>query len=130
MKNIYKIALFIAIITVLILLVSKTVDLQEVRKLLIKFPKDTLISLLGLSLAISLLKAYRFYILLRRAKIKISFLQTMKSYIAGHTTTPLPGGETLRALLIHKETGTDIVRPAGPILALAYIDSMTTAFLA
>src|SRR5689334_14789652 len=93
------------LLLVLVYVVSKAININDLNKVIFSFPREQLLMLLTLSFIINVLKAWRFLVLLRFNKIKISFFDTVKTYIASQTTSPLPGGEALRGILVKRESG-------------------------
>jgi uncharacterized protein (TIRG00374 family) len=106
---------FILLLAIGIVL-SRTVNQEEVVRLLQEFPKHILILVLILAVVIQFLKAVRFLFLLRQAGIRISFWQVLKISLAGQATSALPAGEMMRGFLLRKETDASYVKTSGPIL--------------
>jgi glycosyltransferase 2 family protein len=127
---IYRFILTLVLLVVLVFVITKTVNLNELPNLLLNFPKLTLLELLFISSTISVLKAWRFLILLKNTSIKVSFWACLKTFIAGQAITPLPGGETIRGVLIHHETNTNILKTTGPVITQAYLELTSAAILA
>jgi uncharacterized protein (TIRG00374 family) len=94
---------------------------------ILSFPKDKLFFLILVSLLISFLKATRFFILLKTVGIKINFLDNLKVFIASQALTPLPGGETMRGLLLKYQTHTSFSYAAGPVVMQAFIEILSSA---
>lgn len=130
-----KIRLLISIILlgVLIYITSKAVKIEDLQKIIWDFPKDKLILFFALSFALTILKAWRFMILLQNININISFPETLKAFIASQAISPLPGGEAMRGVLIHEESGAKPIKTSGPVVAQGFLEvfsaSLMTAIL-
>ena len=111
-----------ALLVLMGVLLSQAVKIDDLQKIVWNFPKEQLALFMGLSAAISVLKAWRFLLLLHNSKIPISFWETSKLYIASQTTTPLPGGEALRGFLVQHETSIPAIRTTGPIITQAFLE--------
>ncbi len=125
----WRIIFLLVVSFLLILAVHKTVDWQQLWILLVEFPKLWIIALCALSLLISVLKSWRFHLMLKNNQIDLSFVQTLKVYLAGQTTTPLPGGEALRSVLLKKETGARISETSGAVITQAFLEFSSAALL-
>ncbi len=127
---IYRVLLAISLLVLLIFIASRSIDLTSIPSLLWEFPHIVLGELIFISVLISLLKAWRFLILLRNTNFTISFWTTIKTFVAGQAITPLPGGEAIRGLLIRYETGQNILKTTGPIVTQAYLELTSAAIMA
>lgn len=125
-----RIILSFLFIAGLFFLILHTVDIEKLVTLLFSFPKSTLVLLLFLSFSMSLLKTLRFYLLLQNAGIAVSFLTTLKVYLAGQAISPFPGGEAARAVMLRKETGVALSQISGTIVTQAFLEFLSAALLA
>ena len=126
----YRLPIFIFIAIAIIFILSRTVSLSTLEDQLTSFPKSQLVLLCLLSIGISVLKSWRFFLLLRKSDISVSFWQIVKVYIAGQATAPLPGGEAFRSVLLHQETGVDRVKTSGPVIMQAFLVFVSSAVIA
>lgn len=126
---IYRIIISFILLSVLLFVASKAVDIHDLPQVVLSFPKNVLIELLLISTIISILKAWRFLILLKNTDIKVRFLEVLKSFIAAQAVTPLPGGEAMRGILLHKEAGTNMLKTTGPVITQAYLELFSCAIL-
>lgn len=126
----FKVLSTLFVLTVLGFVLTKTVNISDLQGLIINFPKSWLGLFLGISILITLLKVWRFLILLKEGNIKISFWNTLKVFVASQAITPLPGGEAARGVLVHKETGDKAVKITGPVLVQAFLEVLGAATLA
>ena len=126
----WRISLSLLIFSILAFFISRSVDLNKLVSIISGFDKFTLGLLLLISFLISLAKALKFYILLLNNGLKISFLQSLKVFIAGQATTPLPGGESTRSFLLKKEINGKPSLTSSAILAQAYYDLLAASFIA
>ncbi len=124
-----KLILSLALMILLGFIVSKAVDPQKALRGVVEFPKKILILLLLISLSISLIKTWRFFILLKDLNLDISFIQLFRAYVAGQAITPLPGGEAARGLFIKKEAGLSLQKTSGPIISQAYLELISATIL-
>lgn len=119
---IYRLSSAVLTFLIIIMLISKSVKFEDLREVLITLPKGNLAFFLGISILISIFKAWRFLILLNNSKINISYWGTLKAFIASQTLTPFPGGEAFRGILVHKQSGTPVVTTAGPVIIQAFLE--------
>lgn len=126
-----RVTFTLIIITILVVLVSKEVDWTKVSDLLLDFPKSRLLLILVLSLSVTLLKVFRFFLLLRHSNYSLSYFQSAKIYISGQATSPLPAGEAMRGVLIKQEAKqTDLVDSSGPVVTQMFIELLSAAIVA
>ncbi len=125
----YRILIAVILVSVLIFIVSKTVRLDELWEELKAFPLQNLAILICLSFLMSFLKATRFYMLLRSINIKINFWNNLKAFIASQAISPLPGGETMRGILVTKEVKVPLIKTTGPIITQAFLEIFTAAII-
>ncbi len=127
MNRKFRLFLSVSLMILLIFLVSRSIHLDNLSQTIWNFPKDQLILFFGLSFAMSFLKAFRFLLLLHNAKIPITLWESSKVYIASQLTTPLPGGETLRAILVHHETEKPIKNTTAAIITQGFLEITSAA---
>lgn len=125
-----KLGLSAVLLTVLIFILNHAIKIKDLPQIILSFPKDQLLVLTSLAVAISVLKAWRFLILLRNSKIKISFLKNLRAFMASQAISPLPGGESMRGILIGKETGANFSETVGPVITQAYLELFSGGVLA
>lgn len=126
----FRIAFTTILLVVLIFVVSHAINIKNLPEIIFSYPKDQLLVLVGIALSISVLKAWRFLIILRNSDIKVTFLQNLKAFMASQAISPLPGGESMRGVLIHKETGTNLSHTTGPVITQAYLELLSGAIFA
>ncbi len=126
---IWRFVLFFIILALVLFTLIKAVDLSQLGELLIDFPRSSIAVLCFLSLLISFIKAWRFSFLLKNNQVKISFSQVLKVYFAGQATTPLPGGEALRSLLLKKEIGVRVSDTSAAVITQAFLEFSSAAIL-
>ena len=129
MKTWIRLALFALVFVVLAIFIAKGVDVKRLVDLVLNFSKTDLLVFCGISLVVAILKSWRFLILLSASDIDISFTDAVRIFLAGQATSPLPGGEVVRGILIKEETGTKIVNTIGPLFAQAYLEILSAALL-
>lgn len=125
-----RILISVVLLALLIFIVSRAVRIEDLKWVIWDFPKDQFILLLLISVTISILKAWRFLLLLRNSEIEISFWRVFKAYVASQSVTPLPGGEAMRGVLIYKETGERAMKTTAPILTQAFLELFAAAVVA
>ncbi len=81
-------------------------------------------------LTISVLKAIRFFIILRSGDLKVSFIKTIMIFISSQVFTPLPGGEIGRAVLFKNKLHLEMEQVATPVYLQAVIELWVAVFLA
>lgn len=90
----------------------------------------TLIIFIFCILAISFIKATRFFIILRSGDVQASFVKTVAVFISSQAFTPLPGGEIVRALIFKNRLHLEAEQIGAPVFLQAIIELWTAAFLA
>ncbi len=118
----FRLVISFSLLILLIFIISRAIKIENLRDIIWDFPKEQLLLFLGISLTISFLKAWRFLLLLHNTNIPITLWEVSKVYLASQTTTPLPGGEALRAILVHHETDTPIKNTTGAILTQGFLE--------
>lgn len=99
--------------------------------ILIKSLKWTTIAIfIAWILAISFIKASRFFIILRAGDVRVSFIKTLMVFIPSQVFTPLPGGEIGRAVLFKNKLHLTMEQIATPVYLQAIIELWTATFLA
>jgi uncharacterized protein (TIRG00374 family) len=129
-KIILRFLLAILLLAFLIFFIGKEVKFSEVLNLVGNIPKILLLGLFAVSFLMALLKALRMHLLFLQNKIKISFWQSVKVYMAGQATSPLPGGEAMRGVLTNIETKTPFMKTTGPVITQAFLELLSAAILA
>lgn len=104
-------------------------DVKDVGNLLLSFTVNDFLFFISLSLIMTILKALRFGIFLRKSKIQIPFITLLKVYFAGQFVSPLPGGEFGRGLLLKKEAGVRVRYTSGIILVQSFLDAFAAILL-
>jgi uncharacterized protein (TIRG00374 family) len=124
-----KLLLLLALSGFILYSLLKAVNLTELRHHLAQFPLSFLFLLCLLSMGISLLKSWRFLLLLKKNDVPVSYWQITKVYFAGQATTPLPGGEAFRAFLLKKELGVDIKKTSSAVIMQAFLVFFSSAII-
>lgn len=125
-----RLALVIAVVIGLFIIIEKRVPLPTLTKLLLSFPRLELFLLLCISFLISVVKAYRFYLLLSKNGIRINFIKTLRTYVASQALTSLPGGEAGRGIFLSQEVKkVKASHTTGPIVIQAYLEVFTAALV-
>ncbi len=127
-----SIKLFFSIVFLFVLtyIVANSIKMKDLQQAIVQFNSFNLLFIILISTVLTLIKVMRFFILLKHSEIDISFWDTLKTFVASQTTTPFPGGETLRGILVHKESGVNVIKTAGPVITQAYLEVFTAAVLA
>lgn len=118
----WKILLFLGVVGGIGYVLYSQVDFAKVSQTLVAFPGENLVGVLLLSLMILVIKAARFWTLLRRFGIKTDFWDAVKVSFAGSAASPLPGGESLRGVLLYEETKKKLADTSGAIISQAYFE--------
>lgn len=126
----YRFLIFIIVGILILFALSHAVNINDLTREISRFPKERLIYLCILSIIISLLKSWRFFLLLRKNDINVGFWQVCKVYIAGQATSSIPGGEVFRTVILKKETGADTKETSGPVVMQALIVFLSSAIIA
>lgn len=105
------------------------VDFKKVGEALYTFPKSHFVGVLLLSFLILSLKATRFWMLLHKFTIKTHFWQAFRISFAGGITSPLPGGEFFRGILVKHETKEDFTRISGAVISQSYFETSVAVIL-
>lgn len=113
----------------MILLLSRTLQWKDVTSTFLLFSWFSLGSAVAIAFCVSFLKAVRFYLLVKRTGLVISFWDTCKLFFASQAASPLPAGETVRGALLRNETGGSVSQVSGPVLVQALIEMIASALL-
>lgn len=125
----YRALLFVIIGLFILYAITHAVNPKELLNQISRFPKERILFLCILSIIISVLKSWRFFLLLRKNDIDVNFLQICKVYIAGQSTTPIPGGEIFRSLLLKHETGLSTKETSGSVVMQALMVFFSSAMI-
>jgi uncharacterized protein (TIRG00374 family) len=106
------------------------VKLDEVFEIIARIHKKDLFFLLAITFTMLAIKAKRFQILLHKTDTSISYLSTLKVFIATSAITPLPGGEASRAVFLKKEVGALPKDTAGAIITQAGLEMFSASCIA
>ncbi len=115
----FKLIFGLGLLGVVGAIMLRAFDLNAVWSVVSAFPLSVLDALIVMTCLVSFLKAARFHILIRHVGIKLSFLRSVRLFLASQAATPIPAGETIRAALLKQETGVSLGKAAGPVLAQA-----------
>jgi uncharacterized protein (TIRG00374 family) len=128
----YLLAFLVLAITVagVVHVFTKSVDPRKVGALLDNIPVPLIALLLILASGMMVVRAYRFFLLLRDQDIKLSFWQTLKVFMAGQALSPLPGGEGARTVLLKLECGSEISDSVTPLILLGITEMVIAAIIA
>jgi uncharacterized protein (TIRG00374 family) len=107
---------------------TTSVDLSKVRDLIHDIPVPFVVAMLALSTALMVIRALRFFLLLKDAGIDLTFWQALKIYMAGQALSPLPGGEGSRTALLKMECGARVSDAVTPLIVLG-ISEMIVAVI-
>ena len=100
-------------------------DIQLVVRVFDALPATSLAMLIGIFLAVSAVKGLRWAFYLRSARLNIRWRDGMTSFLAGMSTSSLPGGSWLAPRLA-QEHGLVRMRQAAPALFVSFIvDAIT-----
>ena len=129
-----KLALRTGFLLLVILLLGytlrNTIDKEKLIEAFSEFSWIKLVLFCLITLLLSVVKGSRFYLILKTGGIKATFLQSLAIFIAGQSTSALPGGELTRGLLLNKELEVDQKRIAAPIILQAYSELMAASIIA
>lgn len=129
MKYLFRVLLGLAFTTTILFVMLHAISWQDVKHsvLVLKWSSITLI--ISTILIISLVKAIRFFFILRFGKIPVSFLNTVRIFIASQAFTPLPAGELSRAMLFKNKLSVHLNEVAGPVFLQALLELWTATAL-
>jgi glycosyltransferase 2 family protein len=106
----------IVVLCAILLVLHSAFPLQDIVSAIATFPKKSLIAAIILALMVSLIKTFRFGLLLHTHRIVIPPRDIVKLFFASQAASALPAGETLRGWLVHKESGQDPQNAVSPVL--------------
>lgn len=125
-----RLVLVIAVVAGLFIMVEKRVPLPTLTKLLLSYPRLELLLLFCISFLITVVKAYRFYLLLTKNGVRINFVKTLRTYVASQALTSLPAGEAGRGIFLSQEVKkVEASDTTGPIVIQAYLEVFTAALV-
>lgn len=111
-------------------IILKSFSWQESYALLKVLSWTTIGIFLASILAISAIKAARFFVILRAGNIRVPFLKTAMVFISSQAFTPLPGGEIGRAILFENKLHLTVEQVATPVYLQAVIEIWAAVCLA
>jgi glycosyltransferase 2 family protein len=123
------VGVFLIIVSLLALVVHK-VDLAVAFNLINGIGAKYIVLFLALSVSTLFIKSLSYYLILKRAKITATYLQSTKIFFASQLMTPLPAGETGRVVLTTKETGADTAKVTGSVLTQAFLEILSAVVVA
>jgi len=129
-QNIAAVLLLILVAWGAIRIFQHFIDPKQVLTLLQNVPWYVMVLVLILSSSMMITRAFRFFILLRDAQIRVSFWQTLKVYLAGQALTPLPGGEGSRTIFLKLETHTSVKNMVTPLIMLGISEMLVAVTIA
>lgn len=124
-----RLILSLGLLGVLIYIISKSLNITDLQSVLWAFPKEQLVLFALISFLISLLKSWKFFLILKQNNVDLSFLSNLKAFLCSQALTPLPGGEMVRSFLIHKETGESVLKTTGPVFTQAFLEIFFSALV-
>ncbi|MDQ3099100.1 MAG: flippase-like domain-containing protein [bacterium] len=112
----------ITILLALIVIIYKSVNLNQLTENISRFPPILLYVALALAIVLTFIKTWRLRVLLKKNRIEPAFWPAYKLFIASQALTALPGGEASRAYLVTKETDASIHQAATPVFLQAMLE--------
>ncbi len=82
-----------------------------------------------LSLGMSLLQAWRFYLMAQKVHLNVTFWQATKAFLAGQATTVLPAGEVMRGMLLRWESKGDPITVSAPVISHGFVEVVSAAMV-
>lgn len=116
--------------TVILYFILRSFSWQEIFASIKTLQWTTIAVFIVFLLAISLLKAVRFFVVLRFAKVEVRFFPTALVFLTSQAFTPLPFGEIGRALLFKNKLHLEMDQVAAPVYLQALTELWTATFLA
>lgn len=130
MKVIFRIILAAIALAAALYFLFRSISLQEAMAALQALSLPLIASIVVLSLTISLIKATRFFILVRWSGIDAPWIKTILTFKASEIFTPLPGGEVGRAVLFKKRLHAEMPQIAIPVFLHALLELWSAACIA
>ncbi|MFA6105800.1 MAG: lysylphosphatidylglycerol synthase transmembrane domain-containing protein [Patescibacteria group bacterium] len=123
---------FVALVLAVVFLyfVLRTFSWQEAYGSIKILNFGTIAIFVGCVLAVGVIKAYRFYIILKSVGLKTSLWKTIIVFISSQAFTPLPGGEVVRIILFKNKLHLETTRVIAPVYLQAFFELWTATVLA
>ncbi len=121
-KFLLRLLLCAIFLAVLYFFLARNLSWHEIAKGLHRLSWLAIFGALLLSFVISCLKALRFYLLVKKAGLSLSFGRALRLFFASQAASPLPAGETVRGALLVHETQSSTVEASGPVVAQAFLE--------
>ncbi len=128
-KLLVKFTVSFLLLVLLIVFLLKKVDLKSSLELLKHIPYEYVLLSIILALAILVLKSISYFLLLKKAHVKIDFLQSVRIFIASQLTTPFPAGEAGRVYLTTEETKASTEDAAGSVITQALLEILAAVIV-
>jgi uncharacterized protein (TIRG00374 family) len=127
MKYFLRVVLGVMLLAVGGFVISRIISWDDVKTAVHALSWWNIVLIGGAILTIGIVKAVRFFCILRFGGIVVSLRNTIRIFIASQTFTPLPAGEVGRAMLFKKELGIHLDEVAGPVFLQALLELWTAA---
>jgi uncharacterized protein (TIRG00374 family) len=121
-KILIKLSLAGGIIALAALLILKNININDAIAKITRLSWVAILGMLLMVLIISISKTWRFYLLCKKSGLKVSWWQALKIFFSSQATTPLPGGEVMRGILLKLETHNTPIEVSGPVVAQAFME--------
>ena len=95
---------------------------RDVREDLLLLNWLNIVLIIGLVLLMGVIKATRFFYILRYGEVKVSWKNAVRIFIASLVLSPIPAGEVGRAMLFKKELDVHLSQTAGPVFLQALME--------
>lgn len=125
MKRLFPVLFGLVFFAAIVFVMVRTISWYEAEQALHALSWGSITIIIGMVLAISLIKATRFFFILRFGNISVSWRNTMRIFIASQAFTPMPAGEVGRAMLFKKELNVHFKDVVGPVFLQALMELWT-----
>lgn len=125
MKNLFRVLLGIVLAAAMVFLLSRTISWQDAKNSVQALSWGNIGLIVGAVMVISLVKATRFFFILRFGNVPASYLRTLRIFFASQAFTPMPGGEVGRAMLFKNGLDVHLKEVAGPVFLQALMELWT-----
>lgn len=125
MKYLFRVLLGLACTAAILFVMLHAISWQDVKNSVLVLKWWSIVLIISTILVISLVKALRFFFILRFGNVSASLPNTIRIFIASQAFTPLPAGEVGRAMLFKNELGVHLNEVAGPVFLQALLELWT-----
>ena len=125
MKKALQILLGCLFVSLVLWAMLHAIAWRDVRQDLRLLNGFNILLIVGMVLLMGVIKATRFFYILRYGGVKVSWKNAVRIFIASLVLSPIPAGEVGRAMLFKKELNVHLSETAGPVFLQALMELLS-----